>query len=242
MITRTIRLGERELAYTLDRSARRRTIGLKVGPDGLSVVLPRFASAAEADRAVRERAGWILDRLDKQARRVRPAPLQGVDGEEISWLGGVLTLRVSPHERARTSLQREGDDLEVRVDARLEPSLRAATVRRALARWRREQALALMGPKVSAYAQALDAPRPSVRVREQASRWGSCSADGSIRMNARLIAFDEALIDYVCAHEACHLLEMNHSRRFYALLDQIMPDHRARRTRLRETDPPGAAF
>jgi len=79
-------------------------------------------------------------------------------------------------------------------------------------------------------------------VREQASRWGSCSADGSIRMNARLIGYDEALIDYVCAHEACHLLEMNHSRRFYSLLDQIMPDHRARRTRLRETDPPGVAY
>ncbi len=242
MITRTIRLGERELAYTLDRSARRRTIGLKVGPDGLSVVLPRFASAAEADRAVRERAGWILDRLDKQARRVRPAPLQGVDGEAIGWLGGVLTLRVTPHDRARTTLAHKGDHLDVRVDERLDPALRAATIRRALSRWRREQALALMTPKVTAYAQALDAPRPSVRVREQASRWGSCSADGSIRMNARLIAFDEALIDYVCAHEACHLLEMNHSRRFYALLDEIMPDHKTRRARLRDTDPPGVAF
>ena len=242
MITRTIRLGERELVYTLGRSARRRTIGLKVGPDGLSVVLPRFASATEADRAVRERAGWILDRLDKQARRTPPAPLQGVDGEQIGWLGGVLALRVTSHDRARTALQRNGDVLEVGVDARLELSLRAATVRRALARWRRDQALALMAPKVTAYAEALDAPRPSVRVREQASRWGSCSADGSIRMNARLIAFDETLVDYVCAHEACHLLEMNHSKRFYRLLDQIMPDHRARRTRLRETDPPGAAF
>ncbi|WBQ10786.1 M48 family metallopeptidase [Hyphomonadaceae bacterium ML37] len=242
MITRTIRLGERELAYTLDRSARRRTIGLKVGPDGLSVVLPQRASASEADRAVRERAGWILDRLDKQARRVIAPPLHGVDGEKIGWLGGVLTLRVTPHDRARTALTRDGDYLDVRVDAGLEPSLCAATIRRALSRWRREQALAVMAPKVAGYAQALSAPRPTVRVREQASRWGSCSADGSIRMNARLIAYDEALIDYVCAHEACHLLEMNHSRRFYSLLDQIMPDHRARRTRLRETDPPGAAY
>ena len=242
MMTRTIRLGERELAYTLTRSARRRTIGLKVGPDGLSVVLPHRASASDADRAVRERADWIVARLDQHARRAKPAPLVGADGELIGWLGGALTLRVIAHARARTTLARAGDDLEVRVDGSLEPALRAATVRRALSRWRRETALALMTPKVSGYAEALGAPRPAVRVREQASRWGSCSADGSIRMNARLIAYDEALIDYVCAHEACHLLEMNHSRRFYALLDQIMPDHKARRARLRETDPPGAAF
>ncbi|MCC5994840.1 MAG: M48 family metallopeptidase [Oceanicaulis sp.] len=242
MSTRTIRLDGRELAYTLARSSRRRTIGLKVGPDGLSVTLPRFAREGEADRAVREKAGWILDRLDKQARRQARPALQGVDGEAIGWLGGTLTLRVIAHAKARTAIHQGEGVLDVRVDERLDAALRAATVRRALSRWRRTAALALMAPKVTGYARALGAPRPVVRVREQASRWGSCSADGSIRMNARLIAFDEALIDYVCAHEACHLLEMNHSARFHALLDGLMTDHRARRKRLRDCEPPGVEF
>ncbi|KAA5802186.1 M48 family metallopeptidase [Alkalicaulis satelles] len=242
MTIRTIRLGERELAYTLARSSRRRTIGLKVGPDGLSVTLPRFAGVSEADRVVREKAGWILDRLEREARRAARPQLQGVDGEEIGWLGGVLTLRVTAHARARTALQQGEGVLDVRVDQALDPELRAATVRRALARWRRAAALELMAPKVTGYADRLGAPRPVVRVREQASRWGSCSADGSIRMNARLIAYDEALIDYVCAHEACHLIEMNHSPRFHALMDQLMPDHKARRARLRASEAPGVEF
>jgi hypothetical protein len=91
-----------------------------------------------------------------------------------------------------------------------------------------------MAPKVDAYADALGARRPKVSVREQTRRWGSCSQDGSIRMNARLMAFPEPLIDYVCAHEACHLKVMDHSPRFYALLDTIMPDHRERQRALRE--------
>ena len=99
-----------------------------------------------------------------------------------------------------------------------------------------------MAPKVELYAGQLGLKPPPVSVRVNRSRWGSCSSDGSIRMNARLIAFEEDLIDYVCAHEACHLIEMNHSKRFYALLDEIMPDHRARSKRMKQESPPGMDY
>ncbi|MGJ3232431.1 MAG: M48 family metallopeptidase [Oceanicaulis sp.] len=241
MTRRSITLGDREIAYTVARSRRRRTIGLKVGDQGLVITLPSSLGLHHADRAAREKQGWILDRLERAALRARPK-LQGVDGEPIGWLGAPLALAVTTHAKARTVVERGPDRLEVRVDERLDAEMAAATVRRALHRWRKDEALALMAPKLAHYAEKLGAKRPKVLVREQAARWGSCSSDGSIRMNARLIHFDEALIDYVCAHEACHLLVMDHSPRFHALMARLMPDHKRLRRRMREEIPPGVEF
>lgn len=242
MTTRTIQLAGREIAYALKRSSRRRTVGFRIGPDGLQVTVPRRTGVMETEALLRKKSGWILSRLDKWATRPAPSPLAGLDGERVGYLGGELRLCVISHDRARSQVGQDDDRLAVRVDAALAGELREATVRRAVERWRREAALALMKPKLDAYADLLGLDPPSVSVRVNRSRWGSCSSDGSIRMNARLIAHEEALIDYVCAHEACHLVEMNHGPRFYALLDRLMPDHRARSAALKTAIAPGAAF
>ena len=85
---RQIELPDRDLLYTLKRSHRRKTIGLKVSEDGLTVTLPARVSVAEADAVVREKAGWVIDRLEKRQARTAPA-LRGVDGERV---GVVRTL------------------------------------------------------------------------------------------------------------------------------------------------------
>ena len=72
-----------------------------------------------------------------------------------------------------------------------------------------------------------------VRVREMSSRWGSCSAAGSLCFNLRLLAAPVELIDYVVVHELAHLREMNHSRRFWAEVAKTLPDFKSRRSRLR---------
>jgi predicted metal-dependent hydrolase len=228
--------------YALLRSARRRTIGLKVGPEGLSVTLPARTSARQADRVLRERADWVIEKLEKWQSRPAPRPLEGVSGETVSWLGAPRALLVLPHDRARTRIALGEDVISVFVDAGLEGDLRAATVRRALTRWRAAEALAFMAPRLAAHAAALGRPAPEVKVRAQTSRWGSCASDGVIRMNVRLMHHHADHVDFVCAHEACHLIEMNHSDRFYALLDRLMPDHRARRRAMRDAAPEGAVF
>ena len=241
MIERCITLCDTPVAFKVARSRRRKTIGLKVAEDGLTVTLPVSLDLRHAERAVRDKQAWVLDRLEKMSARARPA-LKGVSGEEIGWLGAALPLRVLPHNRARTLVKRGPDHIEVRLDATLDGEMAASAVRRALHRWRKAEALDLVAPKLADYADRLGVRRPTVFVREQKRRWGSCSGDGSIRMNARLIGFEERLIDYVCAHEACHLKAMDHSPRFYALLSSIMPDHRERQRALKDAAPPGAAF
>lgn len=240
MQTRTIELEGQSLTYRL-RHARRRTIGLRIDADGLVITLPQRAPASEADRVARARAGWILPRLEKWSARAQPR-FTGARGQTIGYLGRDLPVMITAHDRARTLVTLDGDSLQVRVDERMDPALRDAAVFRAVRRWRADTALAFYTPRIGAYAEALGRPAPLVKVRAQESRWGSCSSDGVIRMNVRLIAFPEDEIDYVCAHEACHLIEMNHSPRFYALLDRLMPDHKARRAAMRDRTPPGHAF
>lgn len=242
MTTRTIQLAGRSVAYTLKRSSRRRTIGFRIGPEGLCVTVPRRAGMMETEAALREKSDWILPRLDKWAARPAPPPLTGREGEQVGYLGRALALRVLCHERARSLVAVGEEDFTVHVDAALTGDLKAATVRRAIERWRRQAALDLMTPKLTGYAGALGLKAPLVRVRVNSGRWGSCSSDGSIRMNARLVAYPEPLVDYVCAHEACHLIEMNHGPGFYRLLDRIMPDHRVRSKALKDAVAPGAAY
>lgn len=238
---RQIELADRALMYTLKRSARRKTIGLKVSEDGLTVTLPVRVSVREADAVVREKASWVIDRLERRQARTPPT-LKGVDGERIGWLGAEVRLTVRLHDKARSTVLREADQVVVSVDRQLTLLDSRKVVLTALKRWRKSEALDLMTPKLEHYAEALGAKRPKVSVREQKARWGSCSSDGSIRMNARLIAYPEGLVDYVCAHEACHLLVMDHSPRFHRLLDELMPDQRRRQRALRDTRPAGGAF
>jgi predicted metal-dependent hydrolase len=241
MVTRRIKLDNQEIAFRVERSKRRKTIGLKIGDEGLTITLPNHVGLHHADRAVREKCDWVLDRLEQACLRQRPK-LLGVSGEEIGWLGQTLELIVTSHDRVRPRVERQSSSIVVMIDERLGDALAQDAVRRALHRWRKEEALNLMAPKIVAYAAQLGVTPPKVFVREQKARWGSCSLDGSIRMNARLIAFEERIIDFVCAHEVCHLKVMDHSPKFYALFDGLMPDHRIRAADLKAAVAAGAAF
>ena len=137
---RSIRLAGQEVAYTLKRSARRRTIGLAVGRDGLSVTLPSYSSEREARRVLSEREDWVLRALEKWSARANRPALQGVSGEAIGYMGEVLELRVLNHAKARTRIEQNNDALVLKVDENLEGELKAATVRRAVERWRRAEA------------------------------------------------------------------------------------------------------
>jgi len=239
---RTIRLKDREVAFRIARSDRRKTIGLRVDEHGLLVRLPKHLPEREAERAIRDKSDWVLKALERWEKTDWPAPLQGVSGEPVGWRGATLPLVVIPWEKARTKVIREDARLIVHVDGVLDGEARRNGVVAALKRWRRKEAEMMIAPRVRRHARALGRAEPKVLIREQKARWGSCSSDGVVRMNARLIAHAPELVDYVCAHEACHLVEMNHSAAFHDLLESLVPGHRAISRRLRETPLPGAAY
>ncbi len=225
---RRIVLDGQPIDYRLTRT-RRRTIGMQVDLDGLSVRAPRWVGIAEIEAALAERSGWILRTLGEwRTRRREVFPREWKSGAPIYYRGAELTLALYPARRP--AIRHDMFDLTVLHPAHGDERKVASFV----GHWLREEALRLLAPRVADYArQLVDAP-PPVRLSNARSEWGSCNQRGEIRLNWRLVQLPDALAEYVVAHEVAHLAELNHSPRFWAVVERLMPGHAQRRRELEE--------
>ncbi|MEA2290036.1 MAG: hypothetical protein QOD55_2033 [Solirubrobacteraceae bacterium] len=201
-----------ELAYTVRRSSRARRVRVRVDPhEGVEVVLPARAAQREAAAAVAELRPWIERRLaEAAAARARLASPPGT----VPYLGTALRMRPEP---GRTRVHRRGDELLV-------PAGDATAA--ALERWYRLRARDEIAPRLEAATGTLGRPHTALTIRNQRTRWGSCSSTGAMSFNWRLMLAPDAVLEYVVWHEACHLIVMDHSRRFWGLLERHVPGYR----------------
>lgn len=215
--------------YRLKRS-RRRTLAIHVkpGPE-VEVRAPQRLSEAVIRRFVAERCHWISAKLAEL--QALPAPFRPSfsSGERHAYLGDDYPLALVVGGRG---VRLRDGQLEVGVADGADGD----GAERALDRWYRRQAWRVFRQRLDAARDALrdwQLPEPTLAVRAMRRRWGSCSSSGKITLNLHLIKMPVSLLDYVIYHELCHLLEMNHSSRFYALMDAAMPGWRGQRYNLR---------
>jgi predicted metal-dependent hydrolase len=200
-----------ELEYTVARSPRARRVRVSVEGDGeVRVTLPRKAPARAAAEAVRELAPWIERR--RRALRRAAAEVSRAPGT-VPYLGRELSLQAQP---GRERVHRRGDVLLVP----------AGDPRPALERWYRRQARAEIAPRLDAAVARAGTRYSGLTIRAQKTRWASCSSTGAMSFNWRLLLAPEAVLDYVVEHEVCHIEIMDHSPRFWALLESRVPDWR----------------
>ena len=224
---RIVLVGE-SVDYRLFR-ARRRTIGMSVDLDGLTVRAPRWVSIREVEEALTERGAWIVRTLAEWRSRQRDVlPSVWRTGAPILYLGHELKLAVF-RSRA-TAVRPDLFDLTVLHPTAHDERAIADTV----ARWLRDEAAQRVLPRVADFARRLTQALPPVRLSNARSEWGSCNHKGEIRLNWRLAQLPPELADYVVAHEVAHLVELNHSSRFWAVVEQLLPGHAARRKTLED--------
>jgi predicted metal-dependent hydrolase len=216
-----IRLGGRWIEYRFARR-RRRTIGITVDASGLAVAAPMRAPWREIEGFLRHKERWIVAKLDEWARLPQPAIVRGASGECLPLFGQSLTLEVRTGRRA---VHRVTEKLLVSAPS----PQRAAKV---LIGWLKTQAIGALTPRTAHYAARLDMQAPRVALSNARTQWGVCTEDGAIRLSWRLVHLDPALADYVVAHEVAHLVELNHSKRFWNLLARLYPDWRGARHQL----------
>lgn len=221
-------LDGREVAFRLRRSARRRRIVLSVDAAGLTVHVPWSASASRVQRVVRDAAGWVLRKLDARPDVGLPAARRWVDGEQVDFLGRSLRLAlVGGGDLSIVSLL-DADCLQVEVPDPAD----AGHVRAEVVRWYRRHATDHFARRVTLYSSRLAVPQPRLFLSDARGRWGSCNARREVRLNWRLLQAADHLIDYVVAHEVAHLVELNHSHRFWQLVAQLCPGYAAARSEL----------
>jgi predicted metal-dependent hydrolase len=219
--SRFIRLGERFVEYRFVRR-RRRTLGITVDADGLAVAAPLGARLQDIESFLLDKERWILAKLEEWARVPRPRQVRVQTDESLPLHGVPLALQVREGRRA-VSL----DGRRLLVCA---PGPRRAA--QALTGWLKTRALERLAPRAGDFAAQLGLAAPRVALSNARGQWGVCVEDGTIRLNWRLVHLDCALADYVVAHEVAHLVEMNHSKRFWAVVSKLYPAWREARERL----------
>lgn len=226
----TIDFGGEAISFSVTRTTRRKTVAISVGYEGVRVLAPADVDDEHILGAVRKKGPWVL-RKQARYRELGGAPVvrEFVSGETLHYLGRPYRLKVAPDaDTVVTRIIARGSQLLAPVPAGIDAATRRASVRSGLRLWYRERAKVHFPIRAKAMASLLGIPTPTVHIVDQSKRWGSCDACGRIRLNWRLIMAPMSLVDYVIAHEACHVLEHNHSHRFWRSLETIMPDYEAR--------------
>lgn len=216
------------------RYQRRKTLALHVLEDGaIEVRAPLGLAEQRIARWVQTRTAWIAEARERVSRRARMRADPIASPGAAAWFLG-QPLQLSLIAGRRIGVHREQDQLHITLPSPLVPAQAA----RALDRWYLQQARILFDDRFDLGVKRFrdrfgDAAQPhSLKLRRMRRRWGSCNRSGVITLNRELIKLPLALVDYVIAHELCHLLEFNHSQRFYRLLNDLMPDWRERETEL----------
>ncbi len=227
--------GSTLIDYRVERSPRRKTVTIAVGANEVVLKAPENMPAFRLREVVRAKGPWILQRImEFEELGPAPHPMEFVSGESCAYLGRHYRLKVerSPNmPRPRAILQ--GAFLVVQVCREAGADERCELVHLAVTSWYRTQAGRRLPERVSLYATRAGRECPPVLIRNQEKRWGSCSRKGELRFNWRIIMAPMSLVDYVVAHEVCHLHVRDHSAAFWKLLGTILPDYELRRERLR---------
>lgn len=254
--SREVRLGHALVAYEFKRG-QRRSIGFSVGPHGLAVRAPKWVPLVEVDAALQEKSAWILRKLqESRERHARLAEhtIDWRDGARLPFLGQTVQLRLDPsHGFAAAGAELLGlDSFTPDADKAALPGHPAPRIlqlslphhasadqmRDVVQAWLMRQARQVFQERLDHFAPLLGVQWKKMTLSNAGTRWGSARADGSIRLNWRLIHFSVSVVDYVVAHELSHLREMNHGPRFWDTVQSVLPNYAALRQQLKNEAAP----
>jgi predicted metal-dependent hydrolase len=233
---RRIRLEQLNLDYRLIRS-KRKTVGFLIDDDGLRVSAPRWITINEIESAIVSKQLWIFRKMNEQrersVRRLQPAMIWR-DGAVFPYLGADITLRVvDPGTISGAYFDSTTRELHLSLPS----AAGEQQLKDRVQGWLQSEAKRIFSERLTIYAEKLGVTYKSFTLSSASTQWGSCTADGKIRLNWRLMHFALPNIDYVVTHELSHLREMNHGPQFWATVQSVFPEFEQARKTLRDHEP-----
>jgi predicted metal-dependent hydrolase len=232
----TLTVGSDTVRYQVRRSSRSKRLRLVITPDKIEAVAPLRMDERKIHRFVAAKSEWVLAKWTDLRERAGGRPERRfVSGAEITYRGREVPLRVEPVDDVPwAELEvREGESFDVRVPREWEDREREAAARRLVMRWLRTRALDDARELTRRHAPTLGVTPKDLKIGDQKTLWGSCAADGTIRLNWRLVTAPRPVFEYVVVHELCHLLERSHGPRFWGHVGRVLPEYEAQRRWLR---------
>lgn len=225
------------VAYLLVRS-RRRSIGLEVQQTGLTVRAPQRATMAQIESVLQDKSRWVITKLGELQQRTAQRPaMQWQQHGTLPYLGGQLQLHLHPAAPRSGELLAVGEGRWA-LHLPLAEDASASQVRAAVTVWWLRHARELFVQRLACWAPRLGVQWRSLRLSNARTRWGSAKVDGSIMLNWRLLHYRLPVLDYVVIHELAHLRVMDHSPRFWVVVDSQCPNYAALRSELRDRPAP----
>ncbi len=201
------------IAVRRSERARRYTLKLPAASADPILVIPAHGSLERGLSFARSQSGWLRERIGR-----RPDHVDFKDGAEVPLRGETHMIRSTGLLRGGVRLV-AGDDELPRIDIAGDPE----HLERRFTDWLKVEARRDLEPAVTAHAAKLGVRPKRIAIRDQSSRWGSCSTSGTLSFSWRLILAPTMVLDYLAAHEVAHMVEMNHGRRFWRVLESIAP-------------------
>ena len=223
--TRRINLNGKEVVYSFKRS-HRKSVGLRIDDSGLVVSAPLGESIQWIEFVLNKKSSWLIKKLGQRESR-QSTQLIWKKTSVFPLLGQPWQLTLVTPDSIQMA---PGNSQAGKIES---ITLTAHQIEKFVMTWYYKQAVTCFNERVTLYANKLDVPIPPLRISRAKTRWGSCNAQGVIRLNWRLIQMPIHLVDYVVAHELSHLIEMNHSPEFWYLVGSIYPDYPAARSELK---------
>jgi len=228
----TIEANGERIEYTLVKS-KRKTIGITIYEDGrVRISVPFSASEKYIQEELQSKADWIIKKV-REIRSKNSAAIQRrlIDGEKILYLGREYELKIEEkiYNCGEVVLNENTMTIAVSLTPLFPEEIKHHFIKGALKKWYAQRFCEIAQNRIHKFSSQIGVKVNKVSIKDQKTRWGSCSKKGNISLNWRLVMSPESVIDYVVVHELCHLKVMNHSKEFWDLVASILPDYIDRR-------------
>lgn len=215
------------IPYHLERSSRR-TVGMRITAQGLMVRAPKRISQQQIEKLLLTKINWIVEKLHEHQEN-NVAPMQWRDGATLWWLGNEIRLSIR-HDYRNRAVEYEAGTLHIALPTPHDEEL----IARKVIQWYRKQAMVDFSRRLELLAAKLGIETPRLFLSNAATRWGSCNSRSEVRLNWKLLQAPPHIINYVVAHELAHIREMNHSARFWAVVESIFPEYKKAERELKQ--------
>lgn len=232
-----IKIGKTVIPYQEIKSRRSKRISLRVTPEKVRVSAPVKASKREIQAFIETNQEWILENwLKLQKTIVEPSVRYYESGVKVPYIGEDLEIQILETAQKVISARYESKNHLILMGLPPDVSSERSqdVVREILEKWYKMKARSVFVQKLDSWSKVMGVRYNQFRLKEQKTRWGSCSSLGNINLNWRVIMAPEQVIDYLVIHELAHLKYLNHSQEFWNVVAEFCPDHESLRSWLRK--------
>ena len=209
-----------DFPFEIIRTDRVKSASIDVEDNLVKVTVPKNLSDERIEELIKGRTLWIKQKLALQATAIILKPKEYVDGEAFAYLGRNYRLKCAKGVEESVKLKSGYLNVTTKNGQRNSEHLKAV-----VEQWYRTKALSRLIDKTRRYSAILKVEPTSINLKDYKAMWGSCSPKGVVSYNWRIILAPHKIVDYIVVHELCHLIEPNHSSKYWKQVRSVIPDY-----------------